>query len=123
LRLERKQPNSADGFNPKPIMTAMQISRTTKRLLENPDLPMRRVVQIKIFGVLGGAVVGATIPEHPIIGAAAGALAAEVATDGAQEAIEYVFDLGADLGRNWKPVVFGDWYSQRIARLLEEESP
>jgi hypothetical protein len=77
---------------------------------------------IKMFGVLGGAAVGATMPGHPIIGATVGALAAEVATEGAQEAIEYVFDLGADLGRNWKPVVFGTWYSQKIAALLEEES-
>ena len=77
---------------------------------------------IKIFGVLGGAVVGAAMPEHPIIGAATGAAAGDLIADGTRTAIEYLFDLGADLGRHWKPVVFGNWYSQRIAKLLAEDS-
>ena len=37
------------------------------------------------------------------------------------QAIDKVFDYSAErLGEDWKPVCFGDWYKEEIAKLLEE---
>lgn len=72
---------------------------------------------LKLFGDVGGgaagAVVGAVISE-PVTGAAIGG-----AVGGA---LSYIFDLGEKLGADWKPVVFGDWYKDRIAKLLNKQS-
>jgi hypothetical protein len=38
------------------------------------------------------------------------------------KAIESLFDYGAKkLGYDWKPICFGDWYKEEIARLLERQ--
>jgi hypothetical protein len=77
---------------------------------------------LKLFGVLGGAAIGATITANSAIGAAAGAAGGAALGAGAGEAVTYLSDLAASVGADWKPVVFGDWYSGKIAKLLKEDS-
>jgi hypothetical protein len=72
---------------------------------------------LRMFGCLGGAALGASIVHDHTLGAVAGAVVGE----GAQEAVQYLFDLGASLGADWKPVVFGNWYKKRISQLLDEQ--
>lgn len=64
---------------------------------------------VSLFGVLGGAWVGAALtgPTGATIGAGIG----------------YLLDLASKLGSNWRPVVFGDWVTNRIDELLEERKP
>ncbi|MCU1264552.1 MAG: hypothetical protein JWM21_870 [Acidobacteria bacterium] len=76
---------------------------------------------LRIFGVLGGAAVGATVADHAAIGATLGAAAGALLEDGVKESMKYLFDLGANLGDKWKPVVFGNWYSRKISKLLEKD--
>jgi len=76
---------------------------------------------LKVFGVLSGAAVGASITANPAIGVAVGGIGAAVVEAGAKEAVKYLWDLGADLGAEWRPVVFGKWYSKKISDLLSKE--
>lgn len=72
---------------------------------------------LSLFGVIGGAAAGSAIglglepAMNPVaaqtIGAAAGAAAG------------YILDLGAKLGADWRPVIFGDWYKDRIQSHLQ----
>lgn len=78
---------------------------------------------LRLFGVLGGAAIGATIGADPAIGAAVGVVGGAVVQAGAEESVKYLFDLSASVGAEWRPVVFGDWYSGKIAVLLKEDSP
>ncbi|HBB89499.1 MAG TPA: hypothetical protein DC047_17990 [Blastocatellia bacterium] len=77
---------------------------------------------LKIFGVLTGAAVGAALVGEPAVGAVIGAAGGAAIQAGAEEGVKYLFDLGADLGADWKPVVFGEWYSGKIAKLLKQAS-
>lgn len=61
-------------------------------------------------------------PWWSLFGAAIGAAGGAAIQAGAEEAVKYLFDLGADLGANWRPVVFGQWYSAKIAKLLAEQT-
>lgn len=63
---------------------------------------------LSIFGVVGGAVAGAvsTGPAGAVVGAGAG----------------YLLDLAAKLGADWRPVVFGNWMKERVAKVLAENS-
>lgn len=67
---------------------------------------------LKMFGAVApGAVgygAGSLIADAPgaILGAAAGGAAG------------YIFDLASKLGANWRPVVFGDWLKERIAKIV-----
>lgn len=78
---------------------------------------------LRLFGVLTGAAIGSKIAADPALGATLGAVGASVVQAAAKEAVKYLFDLSADVGAAWKPVVFGDWYSGRIAKLLKENPP
>lgn len=72
---------------------------------------------LNLFGVLGGGAVGGAIgamTKDPITGATIGGAAGS--------ALTYVFDLGSKIGTDWKPVVFGNWFKDRIAKLLEDQS-
>jgi hypothetical protein len=70
---------------------------------------------LRIFGVVGGAAVGAAL------GAQAGTHIAMASVGGAGGAgLGYLLDLGSKIGADWRPVVFGRWYQQRIERLLKE---
>lgn len=73
---------------------------------------------LKLFGVLGGPTVGAAVAAatgiNPVAGATVGA--------GVGESLKYLLDVGSKLGGEWKPVVFGNWYKERIQKLLREQS-
>lgn len=63
---------------------------------------------LTIFGVVGGAVAGAvwTGPAGAAVGAGVG----------------YLLDLAAKLGADWRPVVFGNWMKERVAKVLAGNS-
>jgi hypothetical protein len=72
---------------------------------------------LNLFGVLGGSAVGGMIgakTKDPVSGATIGGAVGS--------ALTYVFDLGSKLGTDWKPVVFGNWFKDRIEKLLEDQS-
>jgi hypothetical protein len=54
-----------------------------------------------VSGVTGGAI-GST--KGAIIGGAA----------------SYLLNIGANIATDWKPKMFGDWYSTQIAKLLKK---
>jgi hypothetical protein len=70
---------------------------------------------LSLFGVLGSGAVGSLIGSA-IAGPVGGALGS-VAGSG----VGYLADLTAKIGADWKPVVFGNWFRERIARLIDEE--
>jgi hypothetical protein len=74
----------------------------------------------RVFGVVGGAAVGGAVLADPAIGAAVGAAGGAAVQAAAEESVKYLFDLSASIGTKWSPVVFGDWYSTKIANLLKE---
>jgi hypothetical protein len=79
----------------------------------------RKVLQL--FGTLGGAALGAPIGTAAG-GTAAGATAGAALGGAAGEGLKYILDIGSKLGAEWKPMVFGQWYKARIAKLLDEQS-
>lgn len=67
---------------------------------------------LSILGVLGGGAAGGelgALAAGPAMGAAAGVAAS---------ALGYLLDIGSRIGSEWKPVVFGNWYRDRIEHLL-----
>jgi hypothetical protein len=72
---------------------------------------------LKMFGVVGGAAIGASVGAslgtNAALGAAVGA--------GVGEGVAYLSELASSVGNKWSPVVFGEWYSSKIARLLKED--
>lgn len=75
---------------------------------------------MKLFGFVGGTILGGAISHDPG-GGAIGGIAGHLAQKGMAKGVEYLFDLGANLGADWKPVCFGEWYKRRIEKLLDEE--
>jgi len=67
---------------------------------------------LNLFGVMGGGALGATLGTSVsgIEGAALGG--------GAGSAAGYVLDIASKLGADWKPVVFGTWFKDRIDKAL-----
>ena len=69
-----------------------------------------------MFGVLGGPAGGYAIAkvagQDPMVGVAVGT---------ALEGVKYLLDVGSRLGADWKPMVFGNWYKERITKLLKNE--
>ena len=71
---------------------------------------------LTIFGVIGGGAVGGAIgsvAKDPVAGAAIGGAIGS--------ALTYVTDLASKMGADWKPVVFGNWFKDRIIKLLEDQ--
>jgi hypothetical protein len=70
---------------------------------------------LNLFGVIGGGAVGSLVgsvvagPPGAALGGAAGS------------AVGYVMDVASKLGTDWKPMVFGTWFKNRIEELLEEK--
>lgn len=66
---------------------------------------------LNLFGMVGGGALGGALgasmagPTGAAIGGAAGGT------------LTYIADLASKLNAGWKPVVFGDWYRERIAEL------
>jgi hypothetical protein len=69
---------------------------------------------LELFGIIGGSAIGAYIGEvvSGHIGVPLGA--------GAGSTVAYLLGIGSKIGSDWKPVVFGKWMSDRIAKLVEE---
>jgi len=71
---------------------------------------------LSIFGVISGGAVGSAVgsamagPYGAAVGGAAGG------------AIGYLADITSKIGADWKPVVFGNWFRQRIDKLIEKSS-
>jgi hypothetical protein len=70
---------------------------------------------LRMFGVLGGpaggAAAGALLTSDPVKGAAAGALIGE--------GVKLLLEMASKIGADWKPVVFGKWYKERISKVNE----
>lgn len=75
---------------------------------------------LRLFGFVGGSVLGGVIAHDPGI-AAVGGIAGHVMQKGVEKGTDYLFKLGAGLGSDWKPICFGNWYKGRIERLLDRE--
>jgi hypothetical protein len=72
---------------------------------------------LSLFGAIGvGAVGGAlgTVAGTPTTGAIIG---------GTAGGLTYIFNIASKIRADWKPVVFGNWFKERIARLLNEQQP
>jgi hypothetical protein len=63
---------------------------------------------LKLFGVLGGVATSVAVKQS--IPGVEGALAAGLAGKG----VKYITDLASKINDNWRPVVFGNWASERI---------
>lgn len=70
---------------------------------------------LKLFGVVGGAALGAQLgammKDHgtgAVAGAATGSLAG------------YLLDVASRIRNEWRPVVFGNWMRERVAKLVSK---
>lgn len=75
---------------------------------------------LKLFGVVGGAALGAGVGASLGTDAALGAIKGAAVGAGAGEGIAYLAELASSVGTKWRPVVFGEWYSTKIAKLLKD---
>jgi hypothetical protein len=75
---------------------------------------------LRLFGFVGGTVMGATI-GHDVSHGALGGVAGHLAQRGLEKGVDFLFDLGANVGVDWKPICFGDWYKTKIKSLLDKE--
>jgi hypothetical protein len=70
---------------------------------------------LSLLGVIGSGALGGAL------GALAGGPAAGGVAGAGASALGYLLDIGSRVGSEWRPVVFGNWYRDRIERLLREE--
>lgn len=71
-------------------------------------------IGISIFGVLSSAAAG-ILAETLTAGLTMGVVGAGVAAGGT-----YLTGIVSNMGRDWKPVVFGNWMKDRIEKIVEE---
>lgn len=71
---------------------------------------------LSIFGVIGSGAAGSLIGT-----AVAGPLGAAVG-GAAGSAVGYLADLVSKIGADWKPIVFGNWFRERIEKLVKKKS-
>jgi len=77
---------------------------------------------LKLFGLVGGTAIGAGLGASLGANTALGAVKGAAIGAGLGEGIAYLSELASSIGNKWSPVVFGEWYSARIAKLLKETS-
>ncbi|MGC2238635.1 MAG: hypothetical protein WA584_20950 [Pyrinomonadaceae bacterium] len=84
---------------------------------------------LHVFGFVAstaiGGLVGHSMSDNPLsttVGAATGSIANEVIKQSSRKLSEKLFDYGADIGKDWKPVCFGNWYKKRIVELLKDSN-
>jgi hypothetical protein len=75
---------------------------------------------LRLFGFVSGTVLGGTV-GHEIGTSALGGIAGHLAQKGIEKGVEYLFDLGNDLGAGWRPILFGKWYKSKIESFLDKE--
>jgi len=78
---------------------------------------------LSIFGFLVSSGVGAAtghfLTDNPTAGFVTGALVNEIGKDAAKKISEKLFDYGANIGKDWKPICFGNWYKHRLEVLTK----
>lgn len=68
---------------------------------------------LRMFGILGVPFITAYVAQsHPNTDIASSVVGAGAA---------YILDAASKLGEDWKPVVFGNWVSERIKKLIGDE--
>ncbi len=88
---------------------------------------------LNIFGVLTSGAIGGAVglaAKHlsedntlaAVTGLASIAVASEITKKASQKITEKLFDYGANLGSDWKPVVFGKWLESEISELLDDSN-
>lgn len=70
---------------------------------------------LSLFGVIGNGAVGT------LIGAAIGGPSGGAAGAVAGSAFGYLADIASKIGKDWKPVVFGNWLKERIEKNISED--
>lgn len=88
---------------------------------------MRR--SLNLFGFVTstalGGLVGHYLSDNPISsavgGITTGIVANEVIKQTTRKVSEKLFDYGAGIGKDWKPVCFGKWYNDEISKLLKSK--
>ena len=70
---------------------------------------------LSLFGVIGGAAIGSLVSSS--MSGPTGFVAGSVTT----VAVGFVADMASKLGAGWKPIVFGNWFKQRIEKVLEQD--
>jgi hypothetical protein len=68
---------------------------------------------LNMFGVIGGSAVG-SLAGNAIAGPVGAAVGGATGS-----AVGYLFDIVSKIGADWKPIVFGNWFRQRIEKLIE----
>jgi len=71
---------------------------------------------LSIFGVIGGGAAGA------LVGTATAGTIGTAVGGATGSAIGYLADITSKIGRDWKPIVFGNWFRQRIEKFIKETS-
>jgi hypothetical protein len=82
---------------------------------------------LNLFGFVTSTALGGLVgnylsdnPLSPAVGATTGIVANEIIKQTTRKVSEKLFDYGADIGKDWKPVCFGNWYNKEISRLLNQ---
>jgi hypothetical protein len=71
---------------------------------------------LNMFGVIGGCAGGSLVGSviaGPVGAAVGGATGSSV---------RYLLEIVSKIGADWKPIVFGNWYRERIEKLIKETS-
>lgn len=76
---------------------------------------------LKVFGVLGSAALGSALASDEQLGPSVEIDSETFLEAAAESAATYLSDISSDLGTEWRPVIFGEWYSRKIAALLKKE--
>ena|SRR3990167_6464567 len=69
---------------------------------------------LNIFGVLASSAVGG------IVGYKLGDVQGAVIGSSVASMSQYLIDVASKLGKDWKPVVFGNWMKSSVAKLIEK---
>ena len=70
---------------------------------------------LRLFGLLGIPMTEAYVTQtYPGVEPA-------IVAAGASVGLAFVLDVASKIGEDWKPVVFGNWVSTRIQKLLKEK--
>jgi len=78
---------------------------------------------LKMFGILAGGAAGPVI-ESTVTGSSGTALGGAIGGavgNAVGDAVGFLFDVVSKMGSSWKPVVFGNWMSERISKLVERK--
>lgn len=76
---------------------------------------------LRIFGFVSsaaiGGIVGQTLSDDAAggwVGGTGGVVANELVKQASRKVSEKLFDYGATIGQDWKPICFGNWYKRKV---------